>query len=123
MGKVQRRKRHHVCNKTQGKAKKTKRKTQDIDQIYDAIKAGTAGPKEIDVDLPGFGQHLCVQCNRHFMDEDALKTHFTSKGHKRRLKELKDEPYRGSDIPVDNGLRKTSIIPPGRQQTSNTTTV
>lgn len=47
------------------KVVKTKRKTKDIDQIHTDLKKENALKllsQEIDKDLPGSGQHYCVQC-------------------------------------------------------------
>uniref|UniRef100_H0XNZ0 Zinc finger protein 593 n=1 Tax=Otolemur garnettii TaxID=30611 RepID=H0XNZ0_OTOGA len=48
---------------------------------------------EPDPDLPGGGLHLCPACARYFIDSANLKTHFGSKEHKKRLKQLSIEPY------------------------------
>lgn len=34
-----------------------------------------------------------MEYSRYFIDEISLKEHFRSKGHKRRLKDLEEEPY------------------------------
>lgn len=47
----------------------------------------------VDLDLPGAAQHYCLHCARYFIDEQALKEHFKTKVHKRRLKALELEPY------------------------------
>lgn len=47
----------------------------------------------MDLDLPGSAQHYCIHCARYFIDEQALKDHFKTKVHKRRLKALELEPY------------------------------
>ena len=39
---------------------------------------------EQDEDLPGLGQHYCVTCAAHFIDESALRTHEKSRPHRRR---------------------------------------
>ncbi len=48
-----------------GKIIKTKRKTKDIDEIYNDLKKENAVKlltQEIDQDLPGLGQHYCINC-------------------------------------------------------------
>lgn len=47
----------------------------------------------MDLDLPGAAQHYCLHCARYFVDDHALKEHFKTKVHKRRLKALELEPY------------------------------
>lgn len=49
--------------------------------------------QEVDLDLPGAAQHYCLHCARYFIDDKALKEHFKTKVHKRRLKALELEPY------------------------------
>lgn len=49
--------------------------------------------QNVDLDLPGAAQHYCLHCARYFIDEQALKEHFKTKVHKRRLKALELEPY------------------------------
>ncbi|KAI9269793.1 hypothetical protein BY458DRAFT_436532, partial [Sporodiniella umbellata] len=68
--------------------------------------------QEINTDLPGFGQHYCVECARHFTNDTHLQEHLKSKLHKRRVKKLQDEPYtqeeadRAAGISApDNGKR------------------
>ncbi len=44
---------------------RTKRRTKDIDQIHDDLKPESAERlrnQEADLDLPGAGQHYCLQC-------------------------------------------------------------
>jgi len=38
----------------------------------------------IDFDLPGAGQHYCIECAKYFIDELSLKEHKKGKVHKRR---------------------------------------
>lgn len=49
--------------------------------------------QEVDLDVPGAAQHYCLHCARYFIDDQALKEHFKTKVHKRRLKALEIEPY------------------------------
>lgn len=39
---------------------------------------------EPDEDLPGMGQHYCITCARHFMNETILQQHRNTKDHRRR---------------------------------------
>ncbi|KAG9493166.1 zinc finger protein 593 [Eleutherodactylus coqui] len=75
---------------------KTKRRVKDLDQIHaDLLPKNAHGllNQEIDYSLPGNAQHYCIHCARYFVDLKTLKEHFKTKVHKRRLKQLKDEPY------------------------------
>ena len=54
----------------------------------------------------GGGDFPCVECSRHFISPEALKTHTKTKVHKRRLKELKDEPYSQAEAEAAAGLGK-----------------
>jgi len=75
---------------------KTRRKTRDVDQIKaDLISSRHLAqfkdtkPSE---DLPGLGKNYCVECARWFDRESTLNTHKRGKPHKRRVKQLRDEP-------------------------------
>lgn len=62
-------------------------------------------------DLPGFGQWYCVECAKWFESETNLMKHQRSKVHKRRSKQLKEEPYTQKEaeaavgLTTDNGKR------------------
>ena len=72
----------------------------------------------IDVDLPGSGQHYCICCARYFIDAESLKSHFKTKAHKKRMRDLgridsirphtqlDAEIAAGMGIP-DNGINRT----------------
>lgn len=49
--------------------------------------------QDVDFEQPGFAQNYCIHCAKYFIDERAMKDHFKTKVHKRRLKALEDEPY------------------------------
>ncbi|KAM4698985.1 zinc finger protein 593 [Discoglossus pictus] len=75
---------------------KTKRRVKDLDQIHVDLQPEIARKlltQELDYTLPGNAQHYCLHCARYFVDLKTLKEHFKTKVHKRRLKQLKDEPY------------------------------
>ncbi|XP_073472233.1 zinc finger protein 593 [Aquarana catesbeiana] len=89
---------NHKNDKKKNIAKswKTKRRVKDLDQIHEDMLPGNAGrllKQEIDYDVPGNAQHYCLHCARYFVDLKTLKEHFKTKVHKKRLKQLKDEPY------------------------------
>ncbi|XP_060734942.1 zinc finger protein 593 [Tachysurus vachellii] len=108
-----------VGNHKNGKKKniaktwKTKRRTKDLDQIHtDMIPANAANllKQEVDYDVTGFAQHYCLHCARYFVDLKALKEHFKTKVHKRRLKQLKEEPYTQAEAERAAGMG--SYVPP-----------
>ncbi|CAH2221599.1 zinc finger 593 [Pelobates cultripes] len=75
---------------------KTKRRVKDIDQIHHDLRPENAERllnQELDYQLPGNAQHYCLHCARYFVDLKTLKEHFRTKVHKRRIKQLKEEPY------------------------------
>ncbi|XP_005090598.1 zinc finger protein 593 [Aplysia californica] len=89
-----RRKKMHKGDKPLKEKYRTKRRTRDLDQIHDDMKSPDKMVNQpVDLDKPGAGQFYCLHCAKHFIDEKALKDHFKSKPHKRRLKALETEPY------------------------------
>ncbi|XP_049734299.1 zinc finger protein 593 isoform X1 [Elephas maximus indicus] len=96
---------------------------------------------EPDPDLPGGGLHRCLACapgawrqemnwglrdkrtrralsphpypyRRYFIDSANLRTHFRSKDHKKRLKQLSVEPY--SQEEAERAAGMGSYVPPQR---------
>uniref|UniRef100_A0A5F9DNB8 Zinc finger protein 593 n=1 Tax=Oryctolagus cuniculus TaxID=9986 RepID=A0A5F9DNB8_RABIT len=63
------------------------------------------------VPAPG-GLHRCLACARYFIDSANLKTHFRSKDHKKRLKQLTVEPY--SQEEAERAAGMGSYMPPKR---------
>lgn len=49
--------------------------------------------QDVDFEKPGFAQNYCIHCAKYFINEQAMKDHFKTKVHKRRMKALEDEPY------------------------------
>ncbi|CAD7678484.1 unnamed protein product [Nyctereutes procyonoides] len=78
---------------------KAKRRRPDLDEIHRELRPQVPArsrpdpASEPDPDLPGGGLHRCLACARYFIDSATLKTHFRSKDHKKRLKQLSVEPY------------------------------
>jgi len=74
-GCTQRRRENVARNKQYRKARRTKRKTRDIDQIVleDMIPANMQKllNQPIDEEKPGAGQHYCVTCSRYFVSQTA----------------------------------------------------
>ncbi|KAK7904870.1 hypothetical protein WMY93_017477 [Mugilogobius chulae] len=66
--------------------------------------------QEVDYDITGNAQHYCLHCARYFVDLRSMKEHFKSKVHKRRLKQLSEEPYTQAEAERAAGMG--SYIPP-----------
>lgn len=64
-----------ISNKTR------KRKGRDLDEIQNDIiqKKEKKLDKEDRLDLPGFGEFFCKECERYFNNQQSLDTHKRSK--------------------------------------------
>lgn len=88
---------------------KTRRRTRDLDQA----KTDLQSPKYLEAykkskaaeDLPGSGLWYCVECSRWFDTEGTLSAHQRGKPHKRRVKQLEEEPYTQKEAEAAVGLR------------------
>ncbi|KAF2859604.1 hypothetical protein K470DRAFT_258783 [Piedraia hortae CBS 480.64] len=54
--------------------------------------------------LPAYGQFYCIECAKWFESEANLQKHAKGKPHKRRLKQLKEEPYTQKEADAAVGL-------------------
>ncbi|KND04593.1 uncharacterized protein SPPG_00312 [Spizellomyces punctatus DAOM BR117] len=87
------------------RAKRTRARTKDLDQIHEDMKTPEKFEQQaVDADLPGLGQHYCIQCSRYFTDAGALSDHYKTKLHKKRLKVLKESPYTQKEAEAAAGL-------------------
>lgn len=98
--------------------KKTRRHTRDLDQVHADLASkrhlqqyhDTKAPEE----LPGFGEFYCVECAKWYESEVNFDKHRKAKPHKRRVKQLKEEPYSQKEaeaaigLGTDNGRRKAT---------------
>ena len=98
---------------------KTRRHTRDLDQVHADLHSkkhlqqyhDTKAPE----DLPGFGQWYCVECAKWFESETNLVKHAKGKPHKRRVRQLKEEPYSQKEaeaavgLTTDNGNRAGAV--------------
>ncbi|KAI1385332.1 uncharacterized protein F4822DRAFT_341586 [Hypoxylon trugodes] len=88
---------------------KTRRKTRDLDQI----KADLRSPKHLaqykntkaSEDLPGLGKWYCTECAKWYETEVSLVVHRKGKPHKRRVKQLREEPYTQKEAEAAIGLQ------------------
>ncbi|KAL7747662.1 hypothetical protein RI367_006951 [Sorochytrium milnesiophthora] len=105
MGRIRRKRMHHSIRDIKRRVA-TKNRTKDLDQIHDDLKKKEAlKTQEPNIELPGLGQHYCVECAKHFIDDKTLQDHTKSKVHRRRVKELKDGPYTQKDAEEAVGLK------------------
>ncbi|XP_055343933.1 zinc finger protein 593-like [Paramacrobiotus metropolitanus] len=108
MGGPTRRKKFHRGDARETKANKTKRRARDLDQIYEDLQPQTVKrlktEQPLDLDLPGGGQHYCVECARYFVDTGALGVHQKSKVHKQRVRELKTVPFSQKEAEAAAGM-------------------
>ncbi|KAK2612157.1 hypothetical protein QQS21_001887 [Conoideocrella luteorostrata] len=91
---------------------KTRRKTRDIDQIKEDIISSRHLAQfknsKADEELPGLGRHYCIECAKWFDTEATLSAHRRAKPHKRRVKQLREEPdpdpsrIAGAEFPPEN---------------------
>ncbi|GAM36603.1 C2H2 finger domain protein [Talaromyces pinophilus] len=99
---------------------KTKRRTRDYDQIRQDLTSRKhlqdfKDTKDAE-DLPGLGQHYCVECAKWFETEHNLVAHRKGKNHKRRLRILKEDVHthktaeQAVGLGVDNGKREQTLM-------------
>ncbi len=108
MGRV-RRKNNVAKHKEIGKARRTRHYKRDIDQIVleDMLPENVEKllHQDINEDLPGLGQHYCITCARHFINDHAIQIHYKTKEHKKRIKIVKTEkPYTHEEANRVGGL-------------------
>ncbi|KAJ1961828.1 hypothetical protein GGI12_003026 [Dipsacomyces acuminosporus] len=114
-----RRKRMHCNNKELKHKYKTKRRTKDLDQIQEDLRPENkekllSMPE--DEDLPGLGQHYCIECAKYFVDDTTLSEHKRGREHKRRLRDLKVPAYTQKEaeaavgLSTDNGKTMSSSM-------------
>lgn len=86
---------------------KTKRRTRDLDLIYNDLATPESILKLKDAPLdetkPGMGQFYCIHCAKYFENDHSIKDHYKSKIHKRRVKELKARPYTNLESEAASG--------------------
>ncbi|ODV77414.1 bud site selection protein 20 [Suhomyces tanzawaensis NRRL Y-17324] len=76
---------------------KTKRRTRDLDLIYDDMSSKESIMKlknqPLDETKPGLGQYYCIECAKYYENQPSLDRHLKAKPHRRRVKELSKKPY------------------------------
>lgn len=88
--------------------KKTRRTTRGLDQVHADVASKKHLQQYVDTkapeDLPGFGQWYCVQCAKWFESETNFVKHGKGKPHKRRVRQLREEPYTQREAEAAVGL-------------------
>ncbi|KAK7937392.1 C2H2 finger domain-containing protein [Apiospora aurea] len=87
---------------------KTRRHLRDLDQI----KADLLSPRHLEQyketkatdDLPDLGKWYCIECAKWFESERNMLFHQKGKPHKRRVKQMKEEPYTQREAEAAVGL-------------------
>ncbi|KIM88435.1 hypothetical protein PILCRDRAFT_814330 [Piloderma croceum F 1598] len=96
MGRL-RRSRTHRAQRDVHRASRTRARTKDLDQIQlidlDPKNRAKLEAQALDFEKPGLAQHYCVECAKYFETDSALTSHWRSKVHKRRCKQLKEPAY------------------------------
>lgn len=95
--------------------RKTRRHTRDLDQRHADLASQRHLQQYKDTfakeDLPGLGQFYCVECAKFFESESNFEKHSKGKPHKKRVRQLKEEPYSHKEaeaavgLTTDNGKR------------------
>ena len=96
MGKPQRRRRTGVKNKKLRRMMKMRNGSLFDDQRFSNLKPENLKKikeKDADISLPGLGQFYCVCCDKHFVNLKAFMAHLKTKGHKRKMKMMKEKPF------------------------------
>ncbi|MCH0628768.1 hypothetical protein JNB11_02130 [Kocuria palustris] len=93
---------------------KTKRRTRDLDLIYNDLLSkeliNALKNQELDETKPGLGQYYCIHCAKYFENQNALDRHVKGKVHKRRVKELTQRPYSPLEAEAAAGVNLEKFI-------------
>jgi len=109
MGRL-RRSRTHRAQRDVHRASRTRARTKDLDQIQlidlDPKNRAKLETQALDFEKPGLAQHYCVECAKYFETDSALTSHWRSKVHKRRCKQLQQPAYTIEESEKAAGLGK-----------------
>ncbi|KAG5719435.1 hypothetical protein E4T56_gene20668 [Termitomyces sp. T112] len=116
MGRVRRSRAHHARRDVH-RASRTRVRSRDLDLIQlidlDPKNRAALEAQPIDLEKPGLAQHYCVECAKYYETDSALRTHWRSKVHKRRCKELKQPAYT-----IEEAERAAGLGREGKRTTS-----
>ncbi|EKM82187.1 hypothetical protein AGABI1DRAFT_55377 [Agaricus bisporus var. burnettii JB137-S8] len=114
MGRLRRSRTHHAQRDVR-RASRTRARTRDLDQIQlidlDPKNRAELEAQPLDYEKPGLAQHYCVECAKYFETDHALKSHWRSKVHKRRCKQLREPVYTIEEAERAAGLGKEGKRP------------
>ncbi|KAH6910486.1 hypothetical protein BKA70DRAFT_1185926 [Coprinopsis sp. MPI-PUGE-AT-0042] len=109
MGRLRRSRAHHARRDVH-RAARTRVRGRDLDQIQlidlDPKNRAALEAQPIDLERPGLGQHYCVECAKYYETDNALQSHWRSKVHKRRLKQLREPAYTIEEAGTSSGTGK-----------------
>ncbi|KAJ7749772.1 hypothetical protein B0H14DRAFT_2982766 [Mycena olivaceomarginata] len=115
MGRL-RRSRVHNARRDVHRAARTRVRTRDLDQIQlldlDPKRRAELEAQPLDFEKPGLAQHYCVECAKYYETDAALTSHWRSKVHKRRCKQLKEPAYTIEESERAAGLGRAEKKPP-----------
>ncbi|KAI0689500.1 hypothetical protein BC835DRAFT_1282813 [Cytidiella melzeri] len=118
MGRLRRSRTHHAQRDVH-RAARTRVRTRDLDQIQmidlDPKNRAKLEAQPLDYERPGLAQHYCVECAKYYETDAALKSHWRSKVHKRRLKDLKVPAYT-----IEESERAAGLGKEGKRPTATT---
>lgn len=112
----------HASYTDVSRAARTRARHLDYDQRHENATIASRrqkleAPTELDPDKAGLGMFYCVECDRHFPNNNDREAHLASKQHKRIAKKvLTEEPYtheealRGAGIGVENRRRDSQQV-------------
>ncbi|KAI3404952.2 hypothetical protein KGF56_002281 [Candida oxycetoniae] len=93
---------------------KTKRRTRDLDLIYNDLATtksiNNLKNQPLDEYKPGLGQYYCIECAKYFENQISLDRHQKSKVHKRRVKILKERPYTPLEAEAASGVNMLKFM-------------
>ncbi|KAJ7803662.1 hypothetical protein B0H14DRAFT_2887181 [Mycena olivaceomarginata] len=106
----------HNARRDVHRAARTRVRTRDLDQIQlldvDTKRRAELETQPLDFEKPGLAQHYCVECAKYYETDAALTSHWRSKVHKRRCKQLKEPAYTIEESERAAGLGRAERKPP-----------
>ncbi|KIY53233.1 hypothetical protein FISHEDRAFT_19883, partial [Fistulina hepatica ATCC 64428] len=107
MGRQRRSRMHHARRDVHRASRSRAFPLRTIDQIQlidlDPKVRKALESQSLDFDKPGLAQHYCVECAHYYETNHALESHWKSKVHKRRCKQLREKVYTVEDAEAAGG--------------------
>lgn len=93
---------------------KTKRRTRDLDLIYNDLSSKESimrlKNQPLDENKAGLGQYYCIECAKYYETQEALDRHTKGKVHKRRVRDLKQRPYSNLESEAATGVNMLKFM-------------